>query len=192
MAKKTSPKNRAEVKAKKTAPKKKNVPQRKQSHVEGVQANVEASAKDAARAKRLARKAAIDEEQSQVIEDNMTGEDIGRSDDGEELGQNGHEEVRELRLMVEGLTTRLVETQSILSSFTMKVEMLLLRGRESGSDVDCLIVENEDPTGIAESELMKHDCIFMRNMNSTGSNLLVRTQILLQFTIIDSARWERL
>ena len=86
--------------------------------------------------------------------------------------------------MMEGLTTRLVETQSILSSFTMKVEMLLLRGRESASDADCLIVEDEGPTGIAESELMKHDCIFMRNMNSTGSNLLVRTCILLNFTII--------
>ena len=177
MAKTPSAKNRAEVKAKKVAAKKRIVPQRKQAHVDGIQANVEASAKDAARAKRLARKAAIDEEQSQVIEEIMTG-------GSEEPEQIGHDEVKELRLMVEGLTTRLVETQSILSSFTMKVEMLLLRGRESASDADCLIVEDEGPTGIAESELMKHDCIFMRNMNSTGSNLLVRTCILLNFTII--------
>jgi hypothetical protein len=109
MAKTPSAKNRAEVKAKKVVNKKRIVPQRKQAHVEGVQANVEASAKDAARAKRLARKAAIDEEQSQVIEEIMTG-------DNEEPEQIGHDEVKELRLMVEGLTTRLVETQSILSS----------------------------------------------------------------------------
>ena len=164
--------NDKRMKTKKVIPKKKAIPRRKQTHVEGVQANVESSAKESARAKRLAKKAAVDLEQSQIIEgidDDL--EENGCNDNSKEPRQIG-EEVTELRLMLEGLTSRLVETQSILSSFTMKVDMLL-RGRESGSDVECTIEEDKSPAGIAESTLTKNDCIFMRNLNITGSNLLV-------------------
>jgi len=75
--------------------------------------------------------------------------------------------------MVEGLTTRLVETQTILSSFTTKVEMLLLKRSEEGTDGDCVIEEVVSASGNADGSLMKHDSLFMRNVSVTGSNLAV-------------------
>jgi len=159
-------------KPKKVSVKKKLVPPRRKKDVLDIQAHDDASAKDVARAKRLARKIAVDEEESEKLQESRRGEDDGGAeviDDPRGL----REEVTDLRAMVEGLTTRLVETQTILSSFTTKVEMLLLKRSEEGTDGDCVIEEVVSASGNADGLLMKHDSLFMRNVSVTGSNLAV-------------------
>jgi hypothetical protein len=156
-------------KPKKVSEKKKYVPPLRKKDVLNIQAHDDASAKDVARAKRLARKIAVDEEESEKLQESKRGEDDGGAeviDDPRGL----REEVTDLRAMVEGLSTRLVETQTILGSFTTKVEMLLLKRSEEGTDG---IEEVVSASGNADGSLMKHDSLFMRNVSVTGSNLAV-------------------
>jgi hypothetical protein len=172
MAKTTRGGSASKSKPKEVASNRKGVPQRKQKHVEEVQAVIETSAREAARAKRLARKAEVDEQESQRI-----CEGIGADDDDSGIGtedrQVSAQEFADLRVMVEGLTARLVETQTILSSFATKVEQLLLRGDEKGDDTECVVAEVDAASDVDDGPLKKHDSIFMRNVNISGSNLTV-------------------
>ena len=159
-------------KPRKSSVKTKVVRQRRQKDVLEIQAHVEASSKDVARAKRAARKATVDQQESEKLQESQFGQEGGDAEvieDPRGLGQ----EVTDLRVMVEGLTTRLVETQSILSSFTAKIEMLLLKRSEEGTDGDCVIEEVVGASGGADGVIMKHDSLFMRNVSVTGSNLAV-------------------
>ena len=147
---------------------------RKQKHVEGVQAGVETAAKQSAKEKRLARRAEVDQEQSQKIQElEDEGDDDNNDiivDDHPEIGL----EIADLRVMVEGLAARLVETHNIiLMSFTSKVETLLMKGRTEIKDEDCVIMEEGKDCGSAEALWSKNDVIFMRNVNATGSNFSV-------------------
>ena len=117
----------------------------------------------------MARKAEVDEQECQRICEGIGADDGNDSEDR----QGSAQEIADLRVMIEGLTARLVETQTILSCFTTKVKQLLLRGVEKGDDADCVIAEVEAAIGDDDGPLKKRDSVFMRNVNITGSNLAV-------------------
>ena len=135
-----------------------------------------AAGKETARERRkevtVARKAFVDEQESQKLEAMETEDQESETFSPTNLAL----EVSELRVMVEGLSVRLVETQEVVRSFTSKVELLMARGASDATAViDCEEVEDrKGNAGLVEGSVTKHDYLFMQNFNCNGSNLGVK------------------